>query len=83
MEEALDLQYYLPLSYKSKSEQEYIAFLWDTFETNYTFEKYQFALLAYHMLTMSLVMSRINCNTVLRQGFPREFDSRGVDEDVR
>ena len=24
-------------------EQEYVAFLWDTFETNYTHGKYQFA----------------------------------------
>ena len=30
-------------------------FLWDAFETNYTHGKYQFAFLAYHMLTMSFV----------------------------
>lgn len=35
MEEAAELGNYLPLSFKSPKEQEYIAFLWDVFETNY------------------------------------------------
>ena len=48
MEEAAELGNYLPLSFKSPKEQEYIAFLWDAFETNYTHGKYQFAFLAYH-----------------------------------
>ena len=51
MEEAAELGRYLPLSFKSPKEQEYIEFLWDAFETNYTHGKYQFAFLAYHMLT--------------------------------
>lgn len=55
MGEALELHTYLPLSFKTRSEQDYIAFLWDAFETNYTHGKYQFAFLAYHMLTMSCV----------------------------
>jgi len=55
MEDALELHVYLPLSYKTKTEEEYIAFLWDAFRTNYTHGKYQFAFLAYHMLTMSFV----------------------------
>jgi len=55
IEDAYELQNYLPLSYKSTNEQEYIAFLWDAFETNYKAEKYQFAFLAYHMLTMAFV----------------------------
>lgn len=55
MDEAYILQDFLPLSYKSKTEQDYIAFLWDAFETNYANEKYQFAFLAYHMLTMAFV----------------------------
>jgi len=59
MEEAIDLGDYLPLSFKSQSEQDYIAFLWDAFETNYTHGKYQFAFLAYHMLTMSFVYFNI------------------------
>ncbi|HVM32456.1 MAG TPA: hypothetical protein VMU88_04930 [bacterium] len=59
MEEAFELENYLPLSFKSQKEQEYIAFLWDAFETNYTYGKYQFAFLAYHMLTMSFVYFNI------------------------
>lgn len=59
MEEATDLANYLPLSFKSPKEQEYIEFLWDAFETNYTHGKYQFAFLAYHMLTMSFVYFNI------------------------
>lgn len=55
MEEATELSNYLPLSFKSPKEEEYIAFLWDAFETNYIHGKYQFAFLAYHMLTMSFV----------------------------
>ncbi|MBW8078609.1 MAG: hypothetical protein GJU76_11155 [Gallionella sp.] len=30
MEEAAELASYLPLSFKTRSEQEYIKFLWDT-----------------------------------------------------
>lgn len=59
MEEAAELGNYLPLSFKSPKEQEYIEFLWDAFETNYTHGKYQFAFLAYHMLTMSCVYFNI------------------------
>jgi len=59
MEEAAELGNYLPLSFKSPKEQEYIEFLWDAFETNYTHGKYQFAFLAYHMLTMSFVYFNI------------------------
>ncbi|TAM50992.1 MAG: hypothetical protein EPN53_07315 [Acidobacteria bacterium] len=59
MEEAAELGNYLPLSFKSPKEQEYIAFLWDAFDTNYTHGKYQFAFLAYHMLTMSFVYFNI------------------------
>lgn len=59
MEESLELANYLPLSFKTPKEQEYIRFLWDAFETNYKAEKYQFAFLAYHMLTMSFVYFNI------------------------
>ena len=55
MEEAFELDSYLPLSFTRPNEQEYVAFLWDAFVTNYTQSKYQFAFLAYHMLTMSFV----------------------------
>lgn len=59
MEIAAELSDYLPLSFKTPTEQEYIAFLWDAFETNYAHGKYQFAFLAYHMLTMSFVYFNI------------------------
>jgi hypothetical protein len=36
MEEATELSNYLPLSCKTRSEQDYIAFLWDAFETSHT-----------------------------------------------
>jgi len=59
MEEPAELANYLPLSFKTPKEQEYIEFLWDAFETNYTHGKYQFAFLAYHMLAMSFVYFNI------------------------
>ena len=59
MEEAFELESYLPLSYKSESERDYIAFLWEAFRTNYEHGKYQFAFLAYHMLTMCCVYFNI------------------------
>ncbi|MCK4858687.1 MAG: hypothetical protein KAT58_12005, partial [candidate division Zixibacteria bacterium] len=71
MEEAADLGNYLPLSFKSPGEQEYIEFLWDAFETNYTHGKYQFAFLAYHMLTMSFVYFNI---WQIRQAWPEDFE---------
>ncbi len=71
MEEAAELGNYLPLSFKTPSEQDYIAFLWDAFETNYTHGKYQFAFLAYHMLTMSFVYFNI---WQIRQSRPEDFE---------
>lgn len=59
MEEAAELGTYLPLSFKSLPEQEYIEYLWSAFETNYIYGKFQFAFLAYHMLTMSFVYFNI------------------------
>src|SRR3990170_3768848 len=70
MEEAAELGNYLPLSFKSPKKQEYIEFLWDAFETNYTNGKYQFAFLAYHMLTMSFVYFNI---WQIRQTEPADF----------
>jgi hypothetical protein len=70
MEEAAQLANYLPLSFKTPKEQEYIEFLWDAFETNYTHGKYQFAFLAYHMLTMSFVYFNI---WQIKQTEPRDF----------
>ena len=70
MEEAAELGNYLPLSFKTRSEQDYIAFLWDAFETNYTHGKHQFAFLAYHMLTMSFVYFNI---WQIKQTQPSDF----------
>ena len=70
MEEATELNNYLPLSFKTPKEQEYIEFLWDAFETNYTHGKYQFAFLAYHMLTMSVVYFNI---WQIKQTAPKDF----------
>ncbi len=71
MEEAAELGDYLPLSFKTPSEQKYITFLWDAFETNYTHDKYQFAFLAYHMLTMSFVYFNI---WQIKQTRPTDFE---------
>lgn len=70
MEEAFALSNYLPLSFKSPKEQEYITFLWDALETNYIHGKYQFAFLAYHMLTMSFVYFNI---WQIKQTWPGDF----------
>ena len=59
MEEAAELGNYLPISFKTPSEQAYIAFLWDAFVSNHDHGSYQFAFLAYHMLTMSIVYFNI------------------------
>ena len=59
MDEALDLADYLPMFFKAPNEEEYISFLWESFETNYYSGKYQFAFLAYHMLMMSFVYFNI------------------------
>ncbi|MDP9359067.1 MAG: hypothetical protein M3R02_28055 [Chloroflexota bacterium] len=71
MEEAAELGNYLPLSFKTQTEQEYIEFLWDAFESNYTHGKFQFAFLAYHMLTMSCVYFNI---WQIKQTQPKEFE---------
>lgn len=81
MEDSLELANYLPLSFKTPKEEEYIAFLWDAFETNYQAEKYQFAFLAYHMLTMSFVYFII---WQIRNNEPRDFEKAtiGFGKDV-
>ncbi|MGH9419753.1 MAG: hypothetical protein ACRD3J_07265 [Thermoanaerobaculia bacterium] len=71
MEEAAELANFLPLSFKSPKEQEYIAFLWDAFETNYEHGKYQFAFLAYHMLVMSFIYFEI---WQIKQAKARDFE---------
>jgi len=70
MEEARELANYLPFSFKTSKEEEYIEFLWDAFQTNYTHGKYQFAFLAYHMLTMSFIYFNI---WQIKQTEPTDF----------
>lgn len=55
MDDALPILEYLPSSFREPGEQEYISFLWSAFASNYEQEKYQFAVLPYHMLYMSFV----------------------------
>lgn len=55
MDEALELGDFLPISYKTQSEGEYVLFLWDAFQSNYASGKFEFASLAFHLLYMSFV----------------------------
>lgn len=80
MEAAAELANYLPLSFKTPKEQEYIEFLWDAFETNYTYAKYQFDFLAYHMLTMSFVYFNIwQIKLIKPEGFATALIGFGKD----
>lgn len=81
MDDAAQLANYLPLSFKTPKELEYIEFLWAAFETNYTHGKYQFAFLAYHMLTMSFVYFNI---WQIKRSFPGDFEKGmiGFGKDV-
>ena len=81
MEDASELWNYLPLSFKTRSEQDYIAFLWDAFQSNYDNQKYQFAFLAYHILTMSFVYFNI---WQIKQARPEDFEKSliGFGKDI-
>jgi hypothetical protein len=70
IDEAGQLEGFLPLSYRTPTEQDYVRFLWEVFETNVEHGKYQFAFLAYHMLVMSFVYFNI---WQIRQIRPDEF----------
>ena len=75
MEKADELANYLPVSFKTPKEQEYVAFLWGAFDANYQAEKYQFAFLAYHMLTMSFVYFII---WQIRNNEPNDFEKATI-----
>lgn len=83
MDEANEILNYLPTRFKHIGEQEYIEFLWDTFDSNYQNEKYQFSFIAYHMLFMSFVYFNIwQIKTVrnedfekIRLGFNADFEN--------
>ncbi len=55
MEEALELERYLPASFGTASELVYMQFLWKAFQDNYADERYEFSSLAFHLLYMSYV----------------------------
>jgi hypothetical protein len=51
VEEAAELAEFLPISFQTPKEQEYIEFLWDAFETNYDAASTSSPFWPYHMLT--------------------------------
>jgi len=89
IDEALELETYLPVSYKTRSEEEYVEFLWDAFQSNYRSGKYEFASLAFHLLYMSFVSFSIWQIRVIREqdfrhalvGFLAESEAKLLDAD--
>lgn len=81
IEEAVRLENYLPLSYRTTKEGDYIHFLWEAFNSNVEHGKYQFAFLAYHMLVMSFVYFNIWQIRLIRPG-PFETAMVGFNKDV-
>ena len=55
MDEALELNHYLPVSFAAQAESDYLKFLWEAFQDNYENGKFEFASLAFHLLYMSFV----------------------------
>jgi hypothetical protein len=90
MDEALELESYLPVSYKTRSEEEYIEFLWDAFQSNYKSEKYEFASLAFHLLYMTFVSFSIWQIRLIREqdfrkaliGFLADSEAKLLDADT-
>ncbi|NOD97170.1 hypothetical protein GS610_08105 [Ruegeria sp. HKCCD6228] len=78
---------YLPVSYDTAKERDYVRFLWEAFETNVENEKNQFAFLAYHMLVMSFVYFNIWQIKLIRQaqfetamvGFNKNTENQLID----
>jgi hypothetical protein len=70
VEGALEIHDYLPLAYPSANEGEYIRFIWESFESNYQAGKFQFAMLAFHMLYMSFVYFSV---WQIKQARPGDF----------
>ncbi|MCX8020630.1 MAG: hypothetical protein N2747_09080 [Chitinophagaceae bacterium] len=87
MEEAGRIFDYLPVFYKNPTEEEYIQFLWEAFNSNYDTGKYQFAFLSYHMLFMCFVYFEIwkikeNCYEDFQKamiGFSKEMEKELLD----
>ena len=84
MDEALELGDYLPVSYKTRSEGEYIAFLWDAFQSNYATEKYEFSSLAFHLLYMSFVSFSIwQIRLVREQDFKNALVGFQIESEIK
>jgi hypothetical protein len=89
MDESLELVDFLPVSFKTQSEGEYVAFLWDAFQSNYTSEKFEFASLAFHLLYMSYVSFSIWQIRIVREqdfknalvGFQNEAENSLLEAD--
>jgi hypothetical protein len=76
MDDALPILEYLPNSFRSPEEQEYInVLLWEAFATNYENKKYQFAMLPYHMLYMSFVYFSVWQIKLTR---PKDFQNASI-----
>lgn len=90
MEDALELSDYLPISFKTQSEGEYLLFLWSAVESNYLSGKYEFASLAFHLLYMSFVSFSIWQIRIAREsdfkhaliGFQADSELRLLDADT-
>jgi len=57
--EAADIFDYLPITFKTKDEETYIRFLWNSYESNYKNQQYQFAFIAFHLLFMTYAYFQI------------------------
>lgn len=53
MDAAFEIHDYLPVYYNNSEEDRYIAFLWESFLSNFESRKFEFANLAFHLLYMS------------------------------
>lgn len=84
MDEALELSSFMPVSYGTQSEGEYIAFLWDAFRSNYEGGKFEFASLAFHLLYMSYVGFSIwQIRLVREQDFRRALIGFQSDSEMK
>ena len=55
MDEALELENYLPVEFRDVSQSNYIDILWKSFKNSYSGGDYQFSFVACHMLMMSFL----------------------------
>ena len=80
IDEASQLEGFLPISYRTAKEEEYVHFLWEAFNDNCASGKYQFAFLAYHMLTMCFVYFNIwQIKLIKPEGFATALIGFGKD----